>query len=109
MLDVHTSYEDADIVRSCTSHKAYPSEVIARAAVLAIVRQSPDADLRAYACTHCGSWHVGSAPRRLPSDVEVERFSSIPRESDATSREDFIRARRHRAARQRGEMGSYRR
>jgi hypothetical protein len=108
MIDVNVSYEGADLTRSCTRKKAYPTEGIARGAVATILRASPEAQVRPYACAHCGAWHVGASPQSLPSEAIVESFSAPdradPRDAD---REGFIRARRRVAARRRGERGSY--
>ncbi len=47
---------------SCFRKKAYPDERMARQ-VAARVRERHDENVVAYACPHCGRYHVGHAPR----------------------------------------------
>ena len=116
MIDVNVSYEGADLARVCTRKKAYPTEAIARGAIATILRASPEAQVRPYACAHCGSWHVGASPQSLfgappqslSTDGEDESVLSPDRLSRREGdREVFIRTRRLAAARRRGERGSY--
>lgn len=78
-----TDYDNAHPVRSCTRKKAYPTEEIARSAVRSIREGSPDADVRAYACRSCGSWHVGASPGAVKTDADLDplrpRRSKRPR------------------------------
>lgn len=65
----NTDYDDADIVRSCTRKKGYPSEEIARLSISSIREVNPSAELRAYGCRHCGRWHIGRNPSSRPLDL----------------------------------------
>lgn len=58
----NTDYDGADLVRTCTRKKGYPSEEIARKAVTSIREANPVADVRSYGCRRCGQWHVGRTP-----------------------------------------------
>ena len=93
----HIDFDGSDIVRACIRKKGYPLEKFAHSAVAAILRASPDADVRVYACRHCGLWHVGGSPgtgtrdaslqhrkdRRRP--VTTDRFRGRERRHDALS------------------------
>lgn len=52
------SADGASAQWSCFRKKAYPTESIARA-VARGVRERSGAFVVAYACLHCGRWHVG--------------------------------------------------
>lgn len=56
--DSGTTAEDASVQWSCNRKKAYPTEAIARS-VARGVRERSGAFVVAYACLHCGRWHVG--------------------------------------------------
>lgn len=76
MSDVtYTDFDGADIIRSCTRKKPYPSQEVAKLAVASIMESSAEANVRAYACRHCGTWHVGRVPssERVPRAVEAEQ------------------------------------
>jgi hypothetical protein len=107
---MYTSYDGATLAWACARKKAYPAEDVARLSIAAILRVSPDARLRAYLCAHCSAWHVGAAPAPLPSEErerEMRPARRSRREPDDEVGERFIKVRRRRAARRRGEAGSY--
>lgn len=52
----------ADPRWSCVRKKAYPTSDMA-ARVAAKSSQRGGVDLVSYGCTHCGSYHIGHAPR----------------------------------------------
>jgi hypothetical protein len=60
---MHTNYPDADPQRACTRKKAYPDEKLAKRVARSINERDTTANVRAYGCTLCGSFHIGSAPR----------------------------------------------
>lgn len=74
-----TDHDGADLVRSCTRKKGYPSENVARLAIDTIRRKNPVAEVRPYACRSCGQWHVGATPldERRPDLGEVRDADRI--------------------------------
>jgi len=83
----HIDSESSDTAWACARKKAYPSEEIAKLSVAAIVKSSPEAKVRAYACRRCGLWHVGATPaserKRLAFSDEDARS---PRQRERPSR-----------------------
>jgi hypothetical protein len=100
----HTDFDGSDIVRACIRKKGYPREKFARSAVAGILRANPDAEVRVYACRHCGLWHVGGSPgtgtrdaslrhrqdRRRP--VTIEGYRGRERRHDALSDRGYAAA-----------------
>lgn len=77
-----TDFDGASIVRSCIRKKGHLTEKAARLSVAAIQRAFPDAGVRAYACRHCGLWHVGNAPGTATRDPESMGSAELPRRRD---------------------------
>jgi len=57
----YTNYDGANIVRTCTRKKGYPTEDIA-SAVAATIRRETGAAIVPYGCGHCGLYHIGGSP-----------------------------------------------
>ncbi len=54
-------YDRADPAWSCNRKKVYPDESFA-SRVARRMWVERDANVVAYACRHCGNWHIGRAP-----------------------------------------------
>jgi hypothetical protein len=61
LLPAAVDYDRADEGWSCHRKKAYPTEAFARR-VAQKMRDERDANVVAYGCRHCGSYHIGRAP-----------------------------------------------
>lgn len=55
-----TDYPGADVIQTCTRKKAYGDERLA--AKVASRMRSEGKNVVHYACTRCGSYHIGRAP-----------------------------------------------
>lgn len=72
----HQDFDDADLIRTCTRKKGYPTEESARHSAGSIRKAHPTAEVRVYSCRRCGQWHVGGVPyteRRYDLQDPVER------------------------------------
>lgn len=56
-----TDYSGAATEWTCARKKAYPTEKLAKQ-VANRMRENRGADVVAYACTRCGSYHIGRRP-----------------------------------------------
>jgi hypothetical protein len=74
-----TDFDGANIVRACIRKKGHLTEKAARLSVAAIRRAYPEAGVRAYACRHCGLWHVGNSPGTATRDPETQGSADTPR------------------------------
>lgn len=68
-LSMPVSYDEADVKRTCARKSAFPSERDAKASARRVMTGNPYAQVVAYGCLHCGSWHVG---RKSGSFVNVQ-------------------------------------
>ncbi len=51
--------EEANERGRCTRKRRHPTEMHARAAIVAIRAEGNPSQLSAYSCSFCGGWHVG--------------------------------------------------
>lgn len=65
----HTDYGRADPRQSCFRKVAYGSERGARASSTRINERADGAVTWAYACRHCGQWHIGRRPGVTSSPI----------------------------------------
>lgn len=113
----YSNLEGADLVRSCTSKKAYPTQAVARLSIRSIMVRNPSALVRAYSCSFCHFWHVGATPlassylAATVTDAATGDAQEDFEDGESTSRSKrSIREQRRRVARLRsGNDGHYRR
>jgi hypothetical protein len=74
-----TDFDGANVVRACIRKKGHLTEKAARLSVGAIRRAYPEAGVRAYACRHCGLWHVGNAPGTATRDPATQGSADMSR------------------------------
>ncbi len=75
----NTDFDGANVVWSCIRKKGHLTEKAAPLSVAAIRRAYPEAGVRAYACRHCGLWHVGNAPGAVTRDPDTEGSADAAR------------------------------
>jgi hypothetical protein len=94
------SYDEADVRRACARKSAFTSERDARASARRVMDFNPYAEVVAYGCHFCGSWHIGrKSGMRLEPELDDVEPATVTEEEPLRRRPTYGELRR--AARRR--------